>query len=120
MVLQTALSRMNISENKSGRTLVLAANGRLDAASAPTFQERLLGCIERGETSVLLDFVQLDYISSAGLRVLLTATKRLQACDGRLAVCSLTENVREVFEVSGFDTIIEIHSDHTVALQRLA
>ncbi len=111
---------MEISENRSGRTLVMAPDGRLDAASAPALQERLLSCIERGETSVLLDFVRLDYISSAGLRVLLTATKRLQACDGRLAVCSLTANVREVFAVSGFDTIIEIHPDHTIALQRLA
>ncbi len=111
---------MDITENKSGRTLVMVPNGRIDAASAPVFQERLLSCIERGETSVLLDCVQLEYINSAGLRVLLTAAKRLQACDGRFAVCSLTDNVREVFAVSGFDTIIEIHPDHTIALQRLA
>ena len=118
MVLQTA--HMDMSETRSGATLVLTPNGRLDSASAPAFQERLLSCINGGETSVLLDFVHLDYISSAGLRSLLTAAKRLQACDGRFALCTLTDNVREVFQVSGFDTIIDIHPDRATALQRLA
>jgi anti-sigma B factor antagonist len=111
---------MDITETKSGGTLVMTPNGRLDAASTQAFQERLLRCIEGGETSVLVDLVHLDYISSTGLRSLLTAAKRLQARDGRFAVCALTDNVREVFQVSGFDTIIEIHPDRATALQRLA
>jgi len=111
---------MDITESKSAGTLVMTPNGRLDAASAQAFHERLLSRIDGGETSVLLDLVHLDYISSAGLRSLLTAAKRLQACDGRFAVCALTDNVREVFQVSGFDTIIEIRPDRGTALQRLA
>jgi anti-anti-sigma factor len=110
---------MDISESKSAGTLVMTPNGRLDTASAPAFHERLVGCIDAGETSVLLDLAHVDYISSAGLRSLLTAAKRLQAGDGRFAVCALTDNVREVFQVSGFDTIIEIHPDRATALQRL-
>ena len=111
---------MDIIETRSGGTLVMTPNGRLDAASAQTFHERLLHCIDAGETSLLLDLVHLDYISSSGLRSLLTAAKRLQACDGKFAVCALTDNVRAVFQVSGFDTIIEIHPDRATALQRLA
>jgi len=111
---------MEIAETKSGRTLVMTPNGRLDAAAAQAFLDRLSSCIDGGETSVLLDLAHLDYISSAGLRVLLTATKRLQAGDGRFAVCALTPNVREVFQVSGFDTIIEVHPDRSTALQSLA
>ena len=107
---------MEITEAKSGRTLVMTPTGRLDGASAQAFLDRLLRCIDGGETSVLLDLVQLDYISSAGLRTLLTAAKRLQAGDGRLAVCALTPNVREVFQVSGFDTIMAIHADAAAAL----
>ncbi|MBI3785315.1 MAG: STAS domain-containing protein [Deltaproteobacteria bacterium] len=110
---------MEISETRSGRTLVLLPNGRIDAATAPLFHQRLLRSVDDGETSVLLDLMQLDYISSAGLRSLLTAAKRLQAGDGRFAVCSLSHNVREVFEVSGFDTIIEIHPDRAAALMSL-
>ena len=119
MVLQTA-TPMDITETKCGGTLVMTPNGRLDAASAQAFHERLLRCIDGGETSVLLDLVRLDYINSTGLRSLLTAAKRLQACDGRFAVCALTDNVREVFQVSGFDTIIEIHPNRAAALQRFA
>jgi anti-anti-sigma factor len=111
---------MDITEGKSGSTLVMTPSGRLDAASAPAFQERLLSCIDGGETSVLLDCVHLDYISSAGLRSLLTAAKRLQARDGWFAVCTLTDHVREVFQVSGFDTIIEVHPDRATALLRRA
>ena len=110
---------MDINETKSGSTLEVALSGRLDAASAPTFHEHLLSRIDGGETSVLLDLAHLDYVNSAGLRTLLTAAKRLQACDGRFAVCALNENVREVFQISGFDTLIEIHPDRATALQRL-
>jgi anti-sigma B factor antagonist len=120
VVLELARSHMDITETKSGGTLVMAPNGRLDAAAAQGFHERLLSCIAGGETSVLLDLVHLEYISSAGLRSLLAAAKRLQACDGRFAVCALTDNVREVFQVSGFDTVIEVHPDRATALQRLA
>ena len=110
---------MDITESRSAGTLVMTLNGRLDAASVQAFHERLLNCIDGGATSVLLDLALLDYISSAGLRSLLTAAKRLQAGDGRFAVCALTGNVREVFQVSGFDTIIESHPDRATALLRL-
>ena len=119
MVLQTP-SRMDVTEIKSGGTVVITPTGRLDAASAHAFQERLLSGIDGGETSVLLDLVRLDYISSVGLRALLTAAKRVQARDGRFAVCALTDNVREVFQVSGFDTIIEVHPDRATALHSFA
>jgi anti-anti-sigma factor len=111
---------MEISETKSGGTLVMTPTGRLNAESAQAFQERLLSCIDVGETSILLDLAQLDYISSAGLRSLLIAAKRLQARDGRFAVCALTANVREVFRMSGFDTIIDVHPDRATALQSFA
>jgi anti-anti-sigma factor len=111
---------MEIAETKSGGTLVMTPTGRLNAESAQTFQERLLSCIDAGETSVLLDLAQLDYISSAGLRSLLIAAKRLQARDGRFAICALTANVREVFRMSGFDTIIDVHPDRATALRSFA
>ena len=111
---------MEISETKSGGTLVITPVGRLNAESAQAFQERLLSSIDAGETSVLLDLAALDYISSAGLRSLLIAAKRLQARDGRFAICALTANVREVFRMSGFDTIIDVHPDRATALQSFA
>jgi anti-anti-sigma factor len=111
---------MELKEYRQGATLVLLPEGRLDARSAAGFEERLLGLIAAGERSILLDFARLDYISSTGLRTLLTATKRLNEGDGRLLLCGLTANVRDVFRVSGFDTILEIHPDAATALAALA
>ena len=96
--------------------MVLEPRGRLDGHSTPAFEERLLGCIEAGERAVLLDFGNLDYISSAGLRAVLKASKRLSDLNGRFALCALNANVREVFRISGFDTIIAVHPDAAAAL----
>ena len=111
---------MELSETKSDGALVVTPTGRLNAESAQALQELLSSRIDAGETSLLLDLAQLDYISSAGLRSLLLAAKRVQACDGRFAVCALTANVREVFRMSGFDTIIDIHPDRATALRTFA
>jgi len=111
---------MELKEYRQGAALVLAPQGRLDARSASGFEERLLGLITAGERSILLDFAQLDYISSTGLRTLLTASKRLNEADGRFVLCGLTANVRDVFRISGFDTILEIHPDAPTALAALA
>jgi len=107
---------MDVGESRSGQTLVLEPRGRLDGRSTPAFEERLLGCIEAGERAVLLDCGNLDYISSTGLRAVLTASKRLSDLNGRFALCALNASVREVFRISGFDTIIAIHPDATAAL----
>ena len=111
---------MDTSETRRGDTLVVMPAGLLTAESAPAFQAHLLGRIDAGEASLLLDLAQLDYISSAGLRSLLIAAKRAQSAEGRLAVCALTTNVREVFRISGFDTIIDVHPDRDAALRSFA
>ena len=111
---------MEFTETKSGATLVITPTGRLNAESAQAFQEHLLSRIDSGETSVLLDLAQLDYVSSAGLRSLLVAAKRVQARDGRFALCALTANVGEVFRMSGFDTILDVHPDRATALRSFA
>ncbi len=110
---------MEIDEQRAGRTLVMAPEGRLDARSAQGFGEQLLGRIDGGETSIVLDLSRIDFLGSAGLRVVLSAAKRLRDVDGQFAVCGLGERVREVFRVGGFDAIIDIHSDRPTALAKL-
>jgi anti-anti-sigma factor len=110
---------MQIEETRVGSTLVMAVQGRIDALSAQIFHDQLLGHIDRGEPSVLLDFAAVDFISSAGLRVVLMAAKRLQQADGRFALCALQESVGEVFRVSGFASIMDILPDRQTALERL-
>ncbi len=111
---------MEISATRSGATLVIMPAGRLNAESAPLFQEQVLSRIDAGEACVLLDLALLDYISSAGLRSLLIAAKRVQAREGRFALCALTANVAHVFRMSGFDTILDVHPDRDTALRSLA
>ncbi|MGH6917161.1 MAG: STAS domain-containing protein [Geminicoccaceae bacterium] len=107
---------MQVQESKKGMVLVVAAQGRLDGSSADEFQGRLSASIESGETRILLDFADLIYISSAGLRILLITAKRLKEGDGQFAICGLTENVASVFKVSGFDGVIKIFPDEAAAL----
>ena len=97
----------------------MAPQGRLDARSAQDFGEQLLGRIDGGETAIVLDLSRIDFLGSAGLRIVLSAAKRLRDVDGQFAVCGLREHVRELFRVGGFDAIIDIYSDRPTALAKL-
>jgi anti-anti-sigma factor len=99
-----------MTDSPPERPLVLAPARRLDSATAPDFETQLLGRIEAGASAVLLDFSAVDYISSAGLRVILLAGKRLKTVGGRLALCGLSEECLEAFRISGFDTLFVLHA----------
>ncbi len=107
---------MDIGESKEDAVFVLQPRGRLDSANARSFEERMLAALEQGESALLIDFADLDYISSAGLRVLLVGAKRLQQSGGKIALCALNPNIREVFQVSGFLSIFAVHGDRAAAL----
>ena len=97
---------MTITKNLNGTALEIALAGRLDTMTAPELEAELnknLG----GADSLTLDFGKLDYISSAGLRVLLTAHKAM-AAKGGMKICNVNEVVQEVFEVTGFADILTI------------
>ena len=97
---------MTITKNLNGTTLEVALEGRLDTMTAPELEAELIGSME-GAESLVLDFSKLDYISSAGLRVLLAAHKAMNA-KGGMKVTHVNEIVREVFEVTGFSDILTI------------
>ena len=98
-----------MNEPQSDRPLVLVPARRLDSSTAPDFQRELLERIDQGANAVLLDFSAVDYISSGGLRVILMAGKRLKATGGRLALCGMSDDCREVFRISGFDTMFLLY-----------
>ena len=97
---------MTITKNQNGTELTIALEGRLDTTTAPELDKELKGCYE-GIEALTLDFGKLDYISSAGLRVLLSAHKAM-AGKGGLKVKNVNEIVNEVFEVTGFSAILTI------------
>ncbi|MCQ3813501.1 MAG: STAS domain-containing protein [Acidimicrobiia bacterium] len=106
------------SENANGAVIVKAV-GRVDGANARDFHEGLESSIGADGKSMVLDFAGLSYISSAGLRVVLLVAKSLQQRNAKLAVCSLTESIREVFEISGFDKIVPVYANSSEAVSGL-
>ncbi len=97
---------MIINKKKDGSALVIALEGRLDTTTAPELEAELKTCLD-GVTDLTLDMTNLDYISSAGLRVLLTAHKAMMK-RGQMKVTNASDIVREVFDVTGFSDILTI------------
>ena len=108
---------MEIAVSEAGDVKVLRIDGKLDTKTSPDAQALLTELIERGATKIVVNFDKLVYISSAGLRVLLAAAKQLKGNSGELRVCSLNEVVQEVFEISGFNTILAISESELEALE---
>ena len=96
---------MNITKKQNGNELVIALEGRLDTMTAPQLEAEL-GSLDKAE-SLVLDCTKLDYISSAGLRVLLSAHK-IMCGKGGMKVTGINEIVREVLEVTGFTDILTV------------
>ena len=97
---------MTINKNKSGSTLTIALEGRLDTTTAPELEQVIRAELDKAD-ALVLDFGKLDYISSAGLRVLLSAHKAM-AQKGGMKVTHVSEMVMEVFEVTGFSDILNV------------
>jgi anti-anti-sigma factor len=108
---------MQISVKTTNEVKVLAFEGRLDTQTSPDAQQQLIQLIEAGSTKILVNLEKLDYISSAGLRVLLLVAKKLKANAGELRICSLNAVVKEVFDISGFDMILPVSASESEALE---
>jgi anti-anti-sigma factor len=101
---------------KDGVTVV-AFVGNLDTNTSPQAQQKLDGLVADGSSRILVDFGSLDYLSSAGLRILLATAKKLRQAGGGLRFCGLNETVAEVFQISGFDRIFEIYGTEAEAME---
>jgi anti-sigma B factor antagonist len=106
---------IEVTEQRDGGTLVLAVNGRVDAVTAKLFEAAVLPRTQ-GESSLVLDLDGLTYISSAGLRVILLAAKQQKLKAARFGLCNLRADVRDVFEISGFAKILDIHPTREAAI----
>ncbi len=95
----------------------MAFEGKLDTQTSPDAQQQLTPLIEEGEKKFLVNFEKLDYISSAGFRVILAAAKQLKGIDGELRICCLNKVVREVFDISGFMTILKVFGSESEAIE---
>ena len=109
---------MNIEvvEERDNDVLVLLPVDRLDSTNARAFESIVMDHISKGELRMIIDFGRLNFISSSGLRVLLIATKKLRAAQGKIVLCDMQEHIHEVFIISGFDQLIPIHNSRKASM----
>jgi len=105
---------MDLHPSPRGNATVLSPAGRIDQASADAFQAALephLARCREGEPAIVIDMSAVDYISSVGLRVFMMAAKQAKAQNGRIAVAALSPMVKEVFEISRFNLVLDLFDD---------
>lgn len=86
----------------------IAIEGELDTGTAPELDQAIQACLTKGTTNLLLDLTETEYVSSMGLRVLLSHLKTLKASGGRMVLSGLNDEVQEILDMAGFSPLFEI------------
>lgn len=108
---------MEISVRDEQGFTVVSVSGRLDAGTAQTLEKSCANLISEGKSKVVLNLSDLEYVSSAGLRSVLTVAKKLKAVSGSLVLCGLHGLVKEVFSISGFDSFFPVYESVESAIE---
>ena len=111
---------MQIAEARVDGVVTVAPAGRIDTTTAPALEQHLLALLAGRERRIVLDFSAVDYISSAGLRVMLLLARRVQDARGGLALCAMGEAVHQVFQLAGFLPLFTVCATRDEAVQRIA
>ncbi|MCG8686950.1 MAG: STAS domain-containing protein [Desulfobacterales bacterium] len=97
---------MKLETVMQGNACVIRIKERLDATTAPELERHMEDTIEKGNHKIVFDLTQLEYVSSAGLRIFLVVAKKLKALKGEMSLAGLQGNIKEVVEISGFPSIL--------------
>jgi anti-sigma B factor antagonist len=108
---------MEITEKKMDTCMVVGISGRLDTTNYSILEKKLMDMIANQQDRIIVECSHMDYVSSSGLRILLMALKKITQQKGKFVLCGLQENIREIFEISGFTNIFEIHPSQEDALK---
>jgi anti-sigma B factor antagonist len=103
------MSILKVEVEKLDDVTVAHVIGEVDAVTCTKLEEALNGIVDAGDTTIILDLDHMTYISSAGLRVILSAARRLHG-QGQLSLCCRSESVKEVLEMTGFTNIMELYN----------
>jgi len=109
---------ITIEEKLNGDVLVLMLKGRLDAISSIDAEKQIFNYIGSGHHKLILNFSDVDYLSSVGMRLLLRTTKKLKMLSGKMVVCEIKTNVMDILKMSGFDHVIEFSKSEDEALSK--
>ena len=107
---------MKLEVRDSNDVKILEFEGNLDTNTSPDAEATINELIESGSIMLLANFEKLNFISSAGLRVLLATAKKLRGTGGDLRICALNPTVQEVFDISGFGSILSVYHSESEAL----
>ena len=99
---------MEIMEVRQNEICIFSIVGRLDSNTSTELDKRIVTSLENGSHHIILNCKQLDYITSAGLRVVVKTAKKMKSGEGKLILCSMEDYVREIFEIAGFDRFLPI------------
>jgi len=111
---------MELVEKNTGDVTILVLNGRLDSNTSKILEDKVMDILRQGCKKVLMDFQDVDYINSTGLRVLLLALQQLKKNQGRLFLCCIKDYMKEVFEISGYTEIFPIFVSQDDAVKGFA
>lgn len=111
---------MTIQEDRQQGVVIVAPIGRVDSTTSAALDKHLVALVAAGERRLVVDFAGVDYISSAGLRVMLTLAKRMKDAPGALALCGMGDSVREVFGLAGFMPLFAVEQSRDGAMARVA
>jgi anti-sigma B factor antagonist len=101
---------MEIGEEHAADLTIVDLNGRVDSSSAGALAEKLASLIEARRRQLVVNLDRVDYISSAGFRVLLVASRLAEAAEGKLALCGLSPDLQKLFSLASFTELFEIHA----------
>jgi anti-anti-sigma factor len=109
---------MEIKETVQNDVVILEMNGRLDTTNYNVLEEKIIKLVDSNRHNILVDCSELSYISSSGLRIMLMGLKKINAVKGKFILSGLQENIREIFEISGFTSIFTILPTRKEALEQ--
>ena len=110
---------MEINETREQGAVVVSPAGRIDSTTSDRLEQHLSKLVAGGERRVVVDFSRVEYISSAGLRVMLALAKRMKDARGAVALCGMGDPVRQVFELAGFLPLFAIDGSRDAAVKRV-
>jgi anti-anti-sigma factor len=100
---------MEAQVEEKGDVIVVRVKGRLDAASSPQLEKKINSIIESGHFKLILNLAGVDYLSSAGMRLMLSISKKLKHLEGKVIACNVNDDVMEVIKMAGFHQVLEFY-----------
>ncbi len=108
---------LEIDVEQVDKKIILRLEGRIDATTSPILERKMQSLLQEGHKDQILDFSKVDYLSSAGMRLLLSSSKKLKAMKGHLVIFSVQEDVMEIIKMAGFERVLTLCNLEQEALQ---